>query len=333
MNIVGTKVKHISFGEGEIVAFDEEYKRVTIKFADTEKVLGYPVCFEKHLEIYDAAIRAEVLDRIEREKQIKLQEQEAEEIRRQERIKTQEVERASKTARPYPRKNIAFKCTYCDGGKSDSCIGFNGLCSDEQKNRNVFIEKRTWCYAEENPCRMYLEGKITKTQLEEKYQQDTSSICYESNIFKAWNYSAGYVVNGKNKGKPNTILGGQTNSLCVLTTQKIKSKKMERYIFGVFIVIRAEEGDEVSAGKVTAHPKYRVALSETESSKMCFWDYHKNQSETAPYQWGRKLFHYIDDTAALKILKDLKAIKQNTADEELVNEMIDYYCNVNNLKI
>ena len=333
MDIIGTKVKHKSFGEGEITLFDEANKRVTVRFCNGEQELGYPVCFEKHLEIYDANIRAEILDKIEQEKQTKLQEQEAEEIKRQERIKTQEVERARKTSRYYPRKNIAFKCTYCDGGKSDSCIGFNGLCSDEQKNYNILIKKRVWCSTEDSSCKMYLEGKLTKEQLEEKYQKDTSSVCYESNIFKSWSYEAGFVVRGKNKGKPNTLRGVQTNSLCVLTTQKPNADKMERYIFGVFVVIRSDEGDELRAGKVIAHPKYRIALTNAEAETMCFWNYYKNNSERNPYQWGMKLFRYIDDTAALNILKDLKTVKQNTADEELVNEMIYYYCSVNDLKM
>ncbi|MDE6441640.1 MAG: hypothetical protein K2L12_02680 [Clostridia bacterium] len=332
MNLIGTKVKHKLFGEGKITKIDKINNRVTVQFSIGEKVFGYPFCFTNFLEIIDEKMKSEISIIINQEVQRREHEREIEEIKRHERAQAYEMERASKTSRSYPRQNIAFKCTYCNGGKSNSCIGFNGLCSDEQKKYNIFTKERTWCFAEENPCRMYLEGKITKTQLEEKYKQDNSSVCYESNLFRAWCYEAGYVVRGRNKGKPNTIRGVQTNCLCVLTTQKPKANKMQRYIFGVFIVIRSDEGDEMSAGKVMAHPKYRIALTDNEAEKMCFWNYHKNTRGKDPYKWGQGLFRYIDDTTALKILDDLKVLKQNTPDEKLVNEMAEYFCSVNKLK-
>ena len=333
MDLIGTKVKNIKYGEGVITLLDKSANRVTVKFSTGEKEFVYPQCFVNFLKILDETKQAAIAEIIEEDNNRNQHERETEDIKRQERIKAYEVERARKTSRAYPRKNIAFKCTYCDGGKSDSCIGFNGLCSDKQKNYNIFDKQRVWCSAEDSSCRMYLEGKLTKEQLEEKYQKDTSSVCYESNLFKSWSYEAGFVVRGKNKGKPNTLRGVQTNSLCVLTTQKPNADKMERYIFGIFVVIRSDEGDELSAGKVIAHPKYRISLTDSEAEKMCFWNYHKNDSEKTPYQWGTGLFRYIDDTSALNILKDLKIVKQNTEDNDLVNEMIDYYCNVNNLKI
>lgn len=332
MNLIGIIVKHKLFGIGKITIIDKLTNRITVQFSDDIKVFSYPTCFTNFLEITDEKIKKEVLNKIEQENLEIQQAEEAEAVKRLEQLKAYEIERASKTPRKYPRQNVAFKCTYCDGGKSNSSIGFTGLCSDEQKNYNIFIKKRTWCNAEENLCRMYLEGKLTKAQLEEKFQQDNSSVCYESNLFRSWSYEAGYVVKGKNKGKPNTLRGVQTNSLCVLTTQPPNANKMQRYIFGVFIVIRSDEGDEMSAGKVVAHPKYRIALNDTEAKKMCFWNYYKNDNEAFPYQWGAGLFRYINDKTALSILNGIKDLKQNTADQELITEMIEYYCNVNKLK-
>lgn len=332
MNLLGIKVSHKFYGEGEVVSLDENLNRITIRFQVGEKVFGYPQCFQKYLEVLDNNLKP-ILEQKIKEYEQKIQILHDEELSRwRERAKVAEIERAAKTPRLYPRKNIAFKCTFCDGGKSDSCYGFNGICSDKQMRCNVQIDKRTWCSAEENPCKMYLDGKLTKAQLQEKYDNNNASICYESNLLRAWNYGAGIVVRGINKGKPNTLRGVQTNSLCVLTSQEKKSNKMQRYIFGVFLVIRAEEGDEYSEGKVIAHPKYRIALNEQEAHQMCFWNYYKNDSEKAPYQWGTGLFRYVDDKTALQILKDIVCIKRGTECEQDAKEMLDYFLNINHLK-
>lgn len=325
MNLIGTKVKHRAFGDGTIASFDETAGRITVCFETGDKIFGYPQCFNGYLEVEDEKIKA-ALDEAIQANNLKLQrEKEEEERKRQERAKLHEIERARTTKSLYPKKNIAFKCTYCDGGKSENGCGFNGLCSDEQMHYNVFIRQRTWCSAIENPCRMYLEGKMSREQVDAKYNQDNSSVCYESNLLRAWQYGAGMVVRGKNKGKPNTLRGVQTNSLCILTTQKPNADKMQRYIFGVFLVIRSEEGDDISEGKVIAHPKYRISLTEEETEKICFWDYYKNDSDIAAYQWGTGLFRYFNDSTAKRILQDLKEIKHDNETRTLIDEMIAYF--------
>ena len=106
---------------------------------------------------------------------------------------------------------------------------------------------------------------------------------------------------------------------------------MQRNIFGVFIVVRTDEGDDLTEGKVFAHEKYRIALSDEETEKMCFWNYYKNNSEKAPYQWGTGLFRYLKDSAAVHILRDIANLKKGTSDEALANEMLEYFCATNGL--
>lgn len=325
MDFIGTKVKHKVFGESVIVAVEEAAKRVTVRFAEDEKIFQYPQCFQNILELGDESTKRRAIELIEQDNLIIQKQKEAEEEKQREQAEARALQMANEMQRRYPRQNIAFKCTYCNGGKTGQCFGFNGLCSDEQMRYNIFIEKRTWCNAEENPCRRYLEGKIPRSYLEEQYNSDNGSVCYESNLLRAWTYGAGFVVRGKNKGKPNALRGVQTNSLCVLTTRKSESDKMQRYIFGVFLVIRSEEGDDVSEGKVRAHPKYRIALTDAESAKLCFWNYYKNDSEQAPCQWGTGLFRYFDDSAAVAILQDICEIKRGTRDERLAQEILEYF--------
>lgn len=53
-------------------------------------------------------------------------------------------------------KNIAFKCTYNNGGPG---IGFEGACSEEIIKRNI-EDKRAWCCSKDCECREYYEKKF-----------------------------------------------------------------------------------------------------------------------------------------------------------------------------
>lgn len=223
------------------------------------------------------------------------------------------------------RTNIAFKCTYCDGGKSDVQVGFCGLCSRETANYNVYTKGRAWCSNEGTFCRKWLEGSLSREELETQYNTNPESVCYESNLFREWVYKAGIVLRGKNKGRPKTIKGVQTNSLCILTT--IKPYSEQCIIFGAFIVKRADEGDDIAEGKVTADSKYRIVLTDEEASKMLFWNYHKNKD--GGEKWASGLYRYIPDNEAVHILQDIVKVKQGTPDEAFAQEMLEYYCNAN----
>ena len=51
MNIIGRKVSHVKFGEGEIV--DQSGTSIKIEFITATKVLTYPGCFEKFVTFID----------------------------------------------------------------------------------------------------------------------------------------------------------------------------------------------------------------------------------------------------------------------------------------
>lgn len=232
-----------------------------------------------------------------------------------------------RSIKPTIKKQIAFKCSYCDGGITTNNIGFMGVCSDNNLINNVSIEKKTWCSAQECHCKRYFDKKITRQELEVIYKNDNTAICYESHLLVNWSMSAGMVVRGVNKGKPNTLKGVEKNSLCVLTSRKPNSHTSERFIFSVFLVYRSDEGDDYNVGKVSAHEKYRLYLTDAEAKQMIFWDYYLNKSELAPKHWGTGLFRYLDRDAALKILQDIAQLKKGTKDEALADEFLDYFIN------
>ena len=53
--------------------------------------------------------------------------------------------RVAKVPKPKAEGNIAFKSTYCDGGKNATQLGFAGVCSQANIKTNIEVKNRTWC--------------------------------------------------------------------------------------------------------------------------------------------------------------------------------------------
>lgn len=101
----------------------------------------------------------------------------------------------AKKLKKVERSNVAFKCNYCDGGKTSTCISFNGVCSDAVLRYNIEKARHVWCADTESPCRCYLDGKISRTELEDMMRGGggLDSVCYESHMLRDWMASAGVV--------------------------------------------------------------------------------------------------------------------------------------------
>ena len=237
---------------------------------------------------------------------------------------------AIKKEKSIPQSNVAFKCNYCDGGRNLQVMGFHGVCSDDVIKYNIEAAKRTWCSAPNCFCRKYLMGEISRSELDARHHEK-KDVCYESSVLDLWRIGCGMVVNGKNKGKPNRLLGVRTNSLCVLTSTDPQANSHDRFIFAAFLVLRADEGSDTVAGYVEAHPNYRISFTPEEAKKLKFWNYYRNNSEKAPYQWGNNLFRYLNDEIAVKILKDIVKVKENTAEEQNAKTMLERFCQTHNL--
>ena len=83
MNLIGTKVKHKKFGEGEVVIFDEIKNRLTVQFAANRFEFKYPLCFvDKFLtgsdKIANTIIEVIIDEYIEQQQELKSKEKEAE---------------------------------------------------------------------------------------------------------------------------------------------------------------------------------------------------------------------------------------------------------------
>ena len=307
-------VIHKSFGTGKVMKQDNGI--ITVAFSDCERRFQFPEAFRQYLKFEDDKLNMSI------QNEIKILDDEKQKALSKPTVPTlsDQTKRAVRKRRG-ERPNIAFKCNFCDGGANRSSIGYNGVCSDEIIYNNIELEHRTWCSTEGCGCMQYMNGEITRQQLDEMCT-DGGFVCYESQMLREWKAMAGIVQRGDRIGQPMRLNNVQRNSLCVLTTRDPMSTEEDRYIFAVFLVDDTYGGDEQEEGFVSTRSEYRVMLSYKEAHKMPFWKYHANGKNRENAVWSQGLQRYMDDTQAMLILHDICELKRGTSDEGLANRFL-----------
>lgn len=332
MDLMNIKVRHKVFGDGITVAKENSY--ITVKFCNEEKKFIYPNAFDGYLTAEDIDIANNIKQAIDTIKKLE-QEKKKERAEKEEEKQIPMIynkEHLKVKTKAYPRANIAFKCNYCDGGRSDEQVGFNGVCSDEMIRNNIELEKRTWCSSDDCECGDYLIGNSTRSELD-NIHSDGGYVCYESQMLRDWRALAGIVQRGERAGQPMKLNKVQNNSLCVLTTRIPNSTEKDRFIFGVFLVDETYEGDNSEEGYVSTKSKYRIKLSPEQAKRMLFWDYHENDNQPEVAVWSSGLHRYFEDEQAIQILRDIVSLKRRTDEEELSKEFLLYFSKINNVDI
>ena len=320
MDIKDQKVTHKTFGTGIVTMQTDSL--VTISFDAGEKKFQYPTAFNRFLTLCDPSAQESVVG------EIKSAEQEKAALLAKQLLVPREVtpisrKKKTRAARP----NIAFKCNYCDGGKSSSSIGFNGICSERIIRYNIDVEQRTWCCSEDCACFNYLCGDLSRDELEAELE-DGGFVCYESQMLRDWKAMAGVVQRGERKGQPMRLMNVQPSSLCVLTTREPDSTEAERIIFAVFLVDDTYDGDDHEEGFVSTQSKFKLSLSQKEAEKMLFWRYHANENKPEKEAWSSGLHRYLTDIQAVQILRDIAELKKNTKDAELAAEFLETFSKI-----
>jgi hypothetical protein len=219
------------------------------------------------------------------------------------------------------KRNIAFKCAFCDGGRSDALFGYNGICSDETLLHNVRRMKRAVCMTPGNPCLSYSNGDIDREELDLRISE-VQAICPESSMLSTWRAGAGF----EKVTKPKLIKKVRRNSVCALTTRPIdREKEDERYIYAVFLIGEYSEGDEVNESYVTSNPEYRIVMTPEEAEKLKFWNYYQNENNPDEAKWGSGLFRYLTDEASERMLADVLELKKGTPDEAQAAKMHSFF--------
>ena len=332
MNLVNQAVVHKKFGEGVIVAHNGD--NITVRFSDRESRFVSPDTFTSFLKCKDAKLQSELEKayavKAEAKAQKKREElekaiREAEEAKRRAEEAKASVKRTTQS-RNSNENNLAFKCNFCNGGCSNDCIGYKGVCSDDQIGYNIEVRHHSWCSNAKSPCRKYVDGKITREELDD-INTGTGFVCYESRMLTAWTAAAGEDLdeeNGISKGR--RIQDASSNSLAVLTTRYPNTEEDDRIIFGVFVTGEAIEGDEDNAGYVVAKDGYTIELTPDEAKQMKFWHYYKNSD--GGIRWSQRLYRYLKDSACARILADIVNVKTNPAEKAHAKFVLEYYCQI-----
>ena len=230
------------------------------------------------------------------------------------------------------KKNIAFKCNFCNGGSDVDKMhyGYNGVCTSSVIEYNIEKMKYEWCTHPRCACYQYYTGRMSYSALKDQYRRD-GSVCYESAMLKNWEALAGWDNKGKNGDRPRRILGTEVGNLAILTLVPPNMKGESRRIFALFLIDEYEEGDgEEYEGRVASRGEFKLHFSRKEASSLSFWDYYRNEN-TDEQRWGSGLFRYLDDEAAARILRQAMLLKTGTKDEKLARRMFENFCQIKNL--
>lgn len=322
-SIAGKEVLHNKFGGGRIISIRDGI--LSIQFQDKQRRFIYPEAFGKFLTTPDT----ELEEQVQLDFKLK-QDESSRKILQTVNSGTNASKEEKRNAKKDERSNVAFKCNYCDGGMQQGTVGFNGVCSDSTIRYNIEKAHHIWCSDVDCPCKQYIDGKISRTELCDALTNGVL-VCYESTMLKDWKASAGRIQNGENRNRPMKISKVQTNSLAILTTKKPDSPDNERFIFAVFLVDEKFEGDTKDEGYVIANSKWKIELSPQEASKMLFWNYYANENAPEKVLLGSGLHRYISDSQAVQILRDIIAIKTEQSEKEFAQAFLKHFCAVNGI--
>lgn len=342
MELCGEIVKHKSFGKGKIVEFENNYATVLFDESKEEKKFGYPSAFGAFLELENQSFFEEIQEDknaiAEKEADNRRIKQELAKLEIVMKSKSDVVKRMKKTAeKTTDSNNIAFKCNYCDGGKSEENAGYKGICSDDTIKYNIKTAKHVWCRQPENMCYKYLQGEITREEIGKFYDETKSdfgkSVCCESQMLELWRAGASVTQSGEGKSKPMSLKNARANSLALLTTKLPRAKDQDRFIFAVFLIDENYEGDTEGLGNLGSNPKYRLQLSLNEAKELKFWNYYFNPKKPERIILGSGLHRYLTDTQSAQVLQKICEIKKDTPEEEFAKEFLVHFCKLKKLDI
>lgn len=191
--------------------------------------------------------------------------------------------------------NVAFKCTYNDGGDS-AFVGFGGTCSDGNILRNVRTKKRRWCSAPSNPCRQFCDKEFRGARPQRP--------CYESEIIGRWRFGPGTYQTENRYGEPIPMKHARVGRVALLTTRHPDHDVEEqRIVFGVYKIEQVSRDD---SGQIWIEGSAENAIRLTKSAALAlpFWSFKKLGPDAKP-DWRTGLFRYISDQEVTNFLHAL----------------------------
>ena len=327
MNLVNQKVMHLKqdFGLGIIVEQDENIVTVKFEHKEHKMKMQYPEAFLNYVKLIDTNLQNQI-EVLAKEKIVSENERTALSLKRQREkiVHDNAFKPTHGVLNTSYRPCIAFKLNYCDGGKSDHIVGFNGICSDKIIRLNQMMN-RDWCTNPDCECSQYYNGQITRYELDKAWENTRygNFLCYESAALRdrAFGAGSGRKINGAGNGH-----------LCIFTTQIPDEqgilKQNERLV--VFMGLIQEVIDSNDGDLIYIDKNHFINFNLSEARQFKFWDIHSNKDKNNTL-WGSGLFRYFDDYEAIRFIK--KAIEIKKHDSAAAKELLKYYCELHHLSL
>ena len=327
MNLVNQKVMHLKqdFGLGIIVEQDENIVTVKFEHKEHKMKMQYPEAFLNYVKLIDTNLQNQI-EVLAKEKIVSENERTALSLKRQREkiVHDNAFKPTHGVLNTSYRPCIAFKLNYCDGGKSEHIVGFNGICSDKIIRLNQMMN-RDWCTNPDCECSQYYNGQITRYELDKAWENTRygNFLCYESAALRdrAFGAGSGRKINGAGNGH-----------LCIFTTQIPDEqgilKQNERLV--VFMGLIQEVIDSNDGDLIYIDKNHFINFNLSEARQFKFWDIHSNKDKNNTL-WGSGLFRYFDDYEAIRFIK--KAIEIKKHDSAAAKELLKYYCELHHLSL
>lgn len=318
------------FGLGIIVEQDENIVTVKFEHKEHKMKMQYPEAFLNYVKLIDTNLQNQI-EVLAKEKIVSENKRTALSLKRQREkiVHGNAFKPTHDTLNTSYRPCIAFKLNYCDGGKSDHIVGFNGICSDKIIRFNQ-MRNRSWCTNPRCKCSQYYNGQITRSELDKMWENNFkgTSPCYESLALRDSAFGAGADQNGIGR----KIKNAGNRHLCIFTTQipdeQGRLEENERLV--VFMGLIQEVIDSNDGDLIYIDKNHFINFNLSEARQFKFWDIHSNKDKNNTL-WGSGLFRYFDDYEAIRFIK--KAIEIKKHDSAAAKELLKYYCELHHLSL
>lgn len=205
-------------------------------------------------------------------------------------------------------KHVAIKTTYNNGGEG-VYVGFNGTCSEDIIKRNI-KSGRVWCSQPDCECRKYYDrGFKGKRPVDP---------CYESSLFRDWQFGAGWYHTGLRAGTPIHLSNAGEGKIAILTTRFPGETEIDRKITGFFKIAEVIDKPKKET-MLVADRNFALRLPMEEAMNLFFWDYY---STIGGARWGTGLIRYLNDSQTSRILVDLKETVRDEKAKEMLGNLL-----------
>lgn len=203
--------------------------------------------------------------------------------------------------------NVAFKCTFNDGGAERGFVGFDGACSSENIIRNVRGGK-TWCSSDECKCKAFFDNDLRGPRPKDP--------CYESTLFKTLTFGPGFYQQGPRMGEFIPMRGAREGKVALLTTRlPTADREDQRVVFGLYKIAEIRE-DEQQGIAVVGDPEWAVRLPREAAPR--YWRFKAGSPD-----WRTGLFRFVSDQEVCDLLHATKPLLRSPRDRLVVEHLLN----------